>query len=416
MRERARRSISVLCGTAALAIAASACASSTTSSSAQGAASGGPSLTGPPITLLSINILSGPTSTEPEVPVAAQAAVKAINAAGGIKGRPIKVINCDDGGGQNASVACAREAVQDKVLAVVGDSSAYGDTDVPIITAAGIPLIGPVPNSVAELSNPLSFPLTSNAVENATQAILMEKLGCKHIKVMAADIPVVQYTLQSGFEAPLAKVGGHVDAVVAPPATATDLSPYISSLAANADCTTALTSGDQALIVAKGLAQDDYTGKFVFGTLQWGQKEITELGSAADNVYLVGGEALATDTAVPGIVQFNKEMDATGNMSVSRDMLAVNEWMTIHLVAQLAGTLSAITPQNLVAALKAKPVSFEGITAPVNFSKPNTTFAPAPQVTYNTLQKVYKVTDGKLVPMFGGKFVDASDPASWPAP
>jgi len=313
-------------------------------------------------------------------------------------------------------VACAREAVQDKVLAVVGDSSAYGDTDVPIITAAGIPLIGPIPNSVAELSSPLSFPLTSNAVSNASFAILMEKLGCKHINVMAADVPVVQYTLQSGFETPLKKVGGHVASVIEPPATATDLSPYISELAANADCATALTSGDQALIVAKGLAQDNYTGKFIFGTLQWGQKEITELGSAANNIYLVGGEAISTDSAVPGIVQFNREMDATGNTSVSRDMLAVNMWMSIHLVAQLAGTLSAITPQNLVAALKAKPVSFEGITAPVNFAKPNTTFSPAPQVTYNTLQKVYKVTDGKLVPLFGGKFVDAADPASWPAP
>jgi hypothetical protein len=77
MVERLRRSISVLCGAAALAIAASACASSGTSSSVAGAA--GNSLTGPPITLLSINILSGPTSTEPEIPIATQAAVNAIN-------------------------------------------------------------------------------------------------------------------------------------------------------------------------------------------------------------------------------------------------------------------------------------------------------------------------------------------------
>jgi ABC-type branched-subunit amino acid transport system substrate-binding protein len=409
---RARSSTAALCGVAALALATSACGSSSSS----GAGGSSHAVKGSPITLLSINILSGPEATEPEIPVATKAAVDAINDAGGIKGRPIKVINCDEGPGQNASEACAREAVQDKVLAVVGDSSAFGDTDVPIITAAGIPLIGPIPNSTAELSNPLSFPIASNAVTTAAEAILMVKLGCKHIKVMAADIPVVQYTLQDGFVAPLKKAGGHLDAVVAPPATATDLSPYISQLGAGADCVTALTSGDQALIVAQGLAQDNYTGKFVFGTLQWGQKEIDELGSAAVNVYLLGGEALATDTAVPGIVAFNQQMYATGNTSVSRDELAVNMWMSIHLVAQLANTLTVVNSRNLVTALKAKPVTYEGITGPVNFAKPNTTFAPAPLLTYNTLEKVYKVTNGKLVPLFGGKFVNVADPASWPAP
>lgn len=411
---RARPSIAALCGVAALALATSACGGG--SSSGADAGSGSHTATGSPIILFSINILSGPEATEPEIPVATKAAVDAINAAGGIKGRPIKVINCDEGAGQNASEACAREAVQDKALALVGDSSAFGDTDLPIVTAAGIPLIGPIPNSTAELSNPLSFPLTSNAVTTATEAILMEKLGCQRIKAMAADVPVVQYTLQSGFVAPLKKAGGHLDAVVAPPLTATDLSPYISQLGAGADCVTALTSGDQALIVAQGLAQDNYTGKFFFGTLQWGQKEINELGTAAANIYLAGGEAPAPDTAVPGIVAFSKEMDATGNTSVSRDMLAVNMWMSIHLVAQLASTLTVVNSGNLVTALKAKPVSYEGITAPVNFSKPNTTFAPSPLLTYNTLQKAYKVTDGKLVPLFGGKFVDAADPASWPTP
>ena len=413
---RVRPGIAALCGAAALALATSACGGGSSSAAGAGSGAGSHAATGSPIILFSINILSGPEATEPEIPVATEAAVNAINAAGGIKGRPVKVINCDEGTGQNASEACAREAVQDKALALVGDSSAFGDTDVPIVTAAGIPLIGPIPNSTAELSNPLSFPFTSNSVTTATEAILMEKLGCQHIKVMAADVPVVQYTLQSGFVAPLKKAGGNIDAVVAPPLTATDLSPYISQLGAGADCVTPLTSGDQALIVAQGLAQDNYAGKFFFGTLQWGQKEISELGSAAANTYLAGGEAVATDSAVPGIAAFNKQMDATGNTSVSRDMLAVNMWMSIHVVAQLASTLTVVNSGNLVAALKAKPISYEGITAPVDFSKPNTTFAPSPLITYNTLQKVYKVTDGKLVPLFGGKFVDAADPTSWPTP
>jgi len=54
----------------------------------------------------------------PEAVGDAKAAAKAINDAGGVKGRPIEIEQCDEKGVPTAATACARKAVADKVDAV----------------------------------------------------------------------------------------------------------------------------------------------------------------------------------------------------------------------------------------------------------------------------------------------------------
>jgi ABC-type branched-subunit amino acid transport system substrate-binding protein len=365
------------------------------------------------VVLESINILTGPTSTQPEIPVGTKAAVDAINAAGGIQGRPLKVINCDDGAGQNADASCAREAVSSQALAVVGANTAFGDTYVPIIAAAGIPTVGDEANSAAEATSKDAFPLGGGSSVSITGwGSLLGHLGCQHIKLLNADIAATQYLGSNYFDkAGLQAGGAKLQQQVLVPTTATDLTPYISTFASGSDCGADITSGDQAKVVLNDLYQAGWKGKFVYGLNEFSQKDVTQLGPAADNLYLDGNYAPVNDNSIPGIAQFNREIKATGS-SVAPDENMLQVWLAIHLVAQMAQNVHPLTAAGLVNALKTGgQISFKGVMHPVDYSKPSP-FAPNTYTTYATFDKV---VNGKITPIFGGQFVNVLDPSSWPS-
>src|SRR4051794_31888376 len=112
---RVARLTAVLLSIAAGTLALAACGSSTKTQSASTPSATtrtGPKPTGAPIKVMIAGTLDGPT-TLPELPHGAQAAADRINVEGGIKGRPLDVIVCDD---NNPSPdACACKAVSEHV-------------------------------------------------------------------------------------------------------------------------------------------------------------------------------------------------------------------------------------------------------------------------------------------------------------
>jgi len=91
-------------------------------------------LAGPPIKVMAMEAYTIPSSglVDPHFP-AALARAKAINAAGGIKGRPVTVIRCDTKSDPNQAAACARKAVSEKVVAVIGPNTINATAAFPIL-------------------------------------------------------------------------------------------------------------------------------------------------------------------------------------------------------------------------------------------------------------------------------------------
>ncbi len=100
-------------------------------------------LTGDPIKIGQI----APTGTSfynaPDSIAVAKAAVRGVNARGGIGGRPLELVYCNDEGDPNKATACARKMVSEKVVATVRSITIAGGAQVSaILQAAGIPDIG----------------------------------------------------------------------------------------------------------------------------------------------------------------------------------------------------------------------------------------------------------------------------------
>ncbi|MFJ5995827.1 ABC transporter substrate-binding protein [Streptomyces sp. NPDC092370] len=110
-------------------------------------------------------------TNKPGMPAFAHAYARWINANGGINGRKLTVLTCNDHNDSVAAAKCARRAAKENVVAVVGSYSQYPDSFFPSLEGAGIPYIGGYGITNAEFTSPLSYPV------NGGQPALLAGLG-----------------------------------------------------------------------------------------------------------------------------------------------------------------------------------------------------------------------------------------------
>ncbi|MFD7550742.1 ABC transporter substrate-binding protein [Streptomyces sp. NPDC059816] len=107
----------------------------------------------------------------PGVPAMARAYARWVNAEGGIAGRELKVITCNDHNDSGGAAACARRAVSQDVVAVVGSYSQHTRSFLSPLEMAGIPYIGGYGVTEGEFTSPLSYPV------NGGQPALVAGMG-----------------------------------------------------------------------------------------------------------------------------------------------------------------------------------------------------------------------------------------------
>ncbi|MFJ8465428.1 ABC transporter substrate-binding protein [Streptomyces swartbergensis] len=126
---------------------------------------------GDPITVMTWAPQDTKATNKPGMPAFARAYARWVNARGGINGRKLNVLTCNDHNDSVAAAKCARRAAKENVVAVVGSYSQYADSFFPSLEGAGIPYIGGYGITNAEFTSPLSYPV------NGGQAALLAGLG-----------------------------------------------------------------------------------------------------------------------------------------------------------------------------------------------------------------------------------------------
>ncbi|MET9496704.1 ABC transporter substrate-binding protein [Streptomyces sp. NPDC006552] len=107
----------------------------------------------------------------PGMPAMARAYARWVNAHGGLGGRALKVLTCNDHNDSVGAAKCARSAVDRDAVAVVGSYSQHGRAFLSPLESAGIPYIGGYGVTDAEFTSPLSYPV------NGGQAALLAGNG-----------------------------------------------------------------------------------------------------------------------------------------------------------------------------------------------------------------------------------------------
>ncbi|MEU4356636.1 ABC transporter substrate-binding protein [Streptomyces virginiae] len=94
-----------------------------------------------------------------------------VNAKGGINGHRLRVLTCNEKNTPSGAADCARKAVAEKAVAVVGSYSQHGRAFMAPLEAEGIPFIGGYGVSSEEFQSPLSYPV------NGGQPVLIAGAG-----------------------------------------------------------------------------------------------------------------------------------------------------------------------------------------------------------------------------------------------
>ncbi|CAL9497584.1 hypothetical protein SUDANB6_03379 [Streptomyces sp. enrichment culture] len=126
---------------------------------------------GDPITVMTWAPQDTGATNKPGMPAFARAYARWVNARGGINGHPLKVLTCNEHNDSIAAARCARRAVKENAVAVVGSYSQHADSFFPVLESAGIPYIGGYGITNTEFTSPLSYPV------NGGQPALLAGLG-----------------------------------------------------------------------------------------------------------------------------------------------------------------------------------------------------------------------------------------------
>ncbi|MEV7284424.1 ABC transporter substrate-binding protein [Streptomyces sp. NPDC093252] len=134
-------------------------------------------------------------TNKPGMPAFASAYARWINAHGGLDGRKLRVLTCNDENSGVGAAKCARRAVKEQAVAVVGSYSQHADSFFPILEGSGISYIGGYGTTSDEFTSPLSYPV------NGGQPVLLAALGNELSKQCDATVLVRPDTI-AGDELP----------------------------------------------------------------------------------------------------------------------------------------------------------------------------------------------------------------------
>jgi branched-chain amino acid transport system substrate-binding protein len=196
---------------------------------------------GEPLKVMTVTTLNAAGPTYQNIANTADAYAEYINSRGGIAGRPLEVTVCDEQFDPAVATTCAREAVEEDMVAIIGSFTFFAESIVPVIAESDITWFGPCcPITPSELTSPHSFPIGNQpmyAVGAIKKAI---DDGCESMNAVIIDgaqifIPPMENAIGA--------LGQSFGEIIILPPTAQDYSAEVAQATSNdADCVVVIVS------------------------------------------------------------------------------------------------------------------------------------------------------------------------------
>ncbi|CAL9494408.1 hypothetical protein SUDANB140_03312 [Streptomyces sp. enrichment culture] len=355
-------------------------------------------------------------TNKPGMPALAQAYARSVNAEGGLGGRKLEVLTCNDHDDGVTAAKCARRAVKENAVAVVGSYSQHADSFLPVLEGAGIPYLGGYGITNTEFTSPLSYPV------NGGQPALLAGLGSV-LADSCGPVTLVRPDTIAGDQLPLLldaglTSGGHERAH--DQRAAEDATEY-SGQSEQALDRSATASGDPGCVVP---ALGDRTGTFmdsfrraredhpgvrtatVLGSVD--QSTVNASGGASgpyEGAYVTGWYPSAGDPAWAGLKKLVKEQAFGDNDVDTADAGVQTTWIAYTVLKAVVeslgdGEVSADTVRRaLDGGLR---VDTGGLTPPLRWTFAAELASVGFPRLVNTEVTLQVVRDGRLVSARGG--------------
>jgi ABC-type branched-subunit amino acid transport system substrate-binding protein len=325
--------------------------------------------------------LTGPLASSPEIKDALDASIAAFNKRGGVGTSHAKLEAdvCDSKGDANGEVSCARQMVDDGVVATLNDLTFNNPAGVvDVLQKAGIPRIGIGGTDISEFQSTVSYPISAGVIA----AYLGTAVGFKQnnddkiclMRTVAPTGATFKGFLQPSFTA----IGVDITCDVSVATGATDYSPFVAQiqqenpkavLISHSDAvTTQLIQAMSQLNVKVPLGGNP--GSFTLATLRK-YPQITK-GTVLSDSFPYPAQVNVKN--FPGLKRYFADMKASGKSSLSESKLRTQDfaaWIATLALVNVTKNVDSFTPQSVVQALQtAKDVDLLGLTPPWTPSTP----------------------------------------------
>lgn len=349
--------------------------------------------------------LTSQLTNYPAITEAAKTYEQYINAQGGINGKDLEVLTCDERGEPAAAADCARQAIQEDVVAVISSFGYTGDATIPLLQGADIAMFGGCcSNAVADLTLDNAFIMGNGPAYGAALAQRAVDDGKTKIAIVVIDgaqtyiEPIANALEANGLEP-------HKEVIL--PATAQDLAPQAAQ---------ALADGTDGVIM---IVNADSIKAFMSAYKQFGsdariygpQGNLTEDVAKGFEEELEGaitGNSYAdiSEPAYDGFRAALEEYDAPTDISYN-GLDGLGTWAGYtaftDIVEGMEGDITSAA--FLEAASQTSEVDTGGMVAPVDFTQEWTEGPEGYERLFNRTAKFSTFENGKLVAV-PGDFVD----------
>lgn len=368
-----------------------------------------PALTGEPIKLMTVTTLNAAGPTYQNIANTAKAYESYVNARGGIGGRPIEVIVCDEQFDPAVAATCARQAVEENVVAVVGSFTFFAESIVPVIEKSSISWFGPCcPITPSELTSKYSFPIGNQpmyavgAIKHAIEVDKCEKLNAVIIDGGQVFIPPMENAMKA--------YGKKFGEIVIISGVAQDYSAEVAKATAGVDCVATVISETPYITWNTAWTQSGTTAR------QYGPQGNLNEVSAKGNEESTDGDVIAgmyPDISTDAWSEFRLALDEAGLDTTTVDynsLGGMGTWAAYVGFKMIAETISGeITATSFFeAASNTSSLDLGGMVPVLDFTKEWTDGLAGYNRLFNR-NVIYSVLEkGKVKPLTTD-FVDVSD-------
>lgn len=364
---------------------------------------------GDPIKLMTVTTLNANGPTYENIAITAEIAAGYINDNGGINGRPVEVIVCDEQFDPAIAANCARQAVEEGVVSVVGSFTYFAEAIVPVISQSDITWFGACcPISPSELSSPHSFPIGNQpmyAVGEVTKAV---EDGCESINAVIAE--GADAIFRTPMENAMTAFGKTFNDVIIAPTIAQDYSAEVARATTGVDCMVVVLSETPFLTWNTALQQADTDVK-QYGN-QGNLNAISAKGAEeATNGNIISG--MYPDISTEPWDEYRAALEANNIDQVANDFNSLGgmgTWAAYMGFMQIASGIDGeVTAKSFFDAASATTALDLGGMVPVlDFTQEWTDGLPGYTRLFNRSVVYSQLDNGQVVPL-DNNFTDVTD-------
>jgi branched-chain amino acid transport system substrate-binding protein len=306
---------------------------------------------------------SGPAAVDPGMAAVLVASARAINRSGGVHGHPLAVVLCNDQYDPNQTAACAREMVDQKVVAITGGLSTFDSNSYPIISAANSPMIGVTPAGAAENNGPNVYLFN---VPLPVQFEILAAYGI-HKNYLPQSGALIDVPAAHGYETligdaikPINKGNAWSPIVYVPPTTA-DFAPYAAKIAAEGPKSTLfIMSGSLAYSTLRSVDQQAPNLRMYGLAASFAAADINKNlpSSVVSRIVTLQTYPPFSDPRMKPFIKALAAERARGDINAVPDQLLprdVDAWAALQVLVKITKTMKTINNLTVMAALnKAK--------------------------------------------------------------